>query len=167
MMKESIYSVCSQFNMDRVLSSYVQKFYVPAVRSSVEISADDFSAAKVVSQEEAELLKSWDGIKITECVSDADQKEHIVEGQEIEVMCTVMLGQVRPESVAIELFYMYSESREFDVTEMKLERQQDGKAFYATKFKIKGYGLQSYNVRIRPANALVAECNPELIKWKD
>jgi glycogen phosphorylase len=167
MMKESIFSVCSQFNMDRVLSSYVQKFYVPAVASSAEVVADDFKAAKAVSQEEAELLGAWEGIRIVEFSTDADKSEHIVEGQEVGVRCAVVLGQARNESVTVELFYMHSEGREYDVLPMKFDGFQDGKACYSTKFTIKGYGIQSFNVRIRPANPLVAECNPEMIKWKD
>jgi starch phosphorylase len=167
MMKESIFTVCSQFNMDRVLSSYVKKFYIPAVKSGAEIAADDFKAAKAVSQEEAELIRCWDGIRITDCSCNVDKQEHIVEGQDMEVKCTVALGQARSDTVTVELFYMYHESHDFDVTAMTLEKQQDGKAFYSTQLKIKGYGLQSFNVRIRPANPLVADCNPELIKWKD
>jgi starch phosphorylase len=167
MMKESVYSVCSQFNMDRVLSSYVKKFYVPAVKSGQAIAANNFKAAKEVSQEEAELVRCWDGVRIMECSCDADSKQHIVEGQELEAKCVVEYGQANVEALAVELFYMYHDGQEYEVVAMKLDKQQDGKAYYSTKFAIKGYGLQSFNVRVRPANPLVVDCNPELIKWKE
>ncbi|HSV27646.1 MAG TPA: hypothetical protein VLH60_07110, partial [Sedimentisphaerales bacterium] len=167
MMKESVYTVCSQFNMDRVLSSYVQKLYVPAVKSSQAISANNYKTAKEVSQEEAELVRCWDGIRITECSCDADRKQHIVEGQELTVTCTVEPGQARLDMLAGELFYMHQEGTEYEVMRMGMDKHQDGKAHYSTKFAIKGYGLQSFNVRVRPANPLVVDCNPELIKWNE
>jgi len=167
MMKESVYSVCSQFNMDRVLSSYVRKFYVPAVKSAAKIASDDFKAARTASQEETELVKCWDAIAIAECSCDADRRQHIVEGQELEVTCSLNLGQAKTEALTVELFYMFNQTREFSVIPMKLDKQQDGKAHYRTKFRISGYGLQSFNVRVRPANPLVADSNPELIKWKE
>jgi len=153
--------------MDRVLSSYVKKFYVPAVKSEAHITADDYKVAKAASQEEAELARVWEAIRVFDCTTDIDKKEHIVEGQELEVRCAIALGQAKSETVMVELFYMYQDGHAFDILTMKLDKQQDGKAYYKTSFKIKGYGMQSFNVRVRPANEIVADCNPEMIKWKD
>ncbi len=50
---------------------------------------------------------------------------------------------------------------------MELKKKQDGEGHYTCSFKIEGYGPQNINVRIRPANKIVENLHPELIKWAD
>ena len=45
--------------------------------------------------------------------------------------------------------------------------QENGIANYACSFKVEGVGLQNINSRIKPANKIIQELYPELVKWAD
>ena len=85
----------------------------------------------------------------------------------MEVQCGVRFGQARPELFDVELFYMYDNNKTYKILPMELASRQNGDVFYRHCLAIEGYGGQGLNVRIKPANAIVQDIHPELIKWKN
>ncbi|MFA5239028.1 MAG: alpha-glucan family phosphorylase [Phycisphaerae bacterium] len=167
MMKNSIASVCRDFNMNRVLCDYMEKSYVPAMEGSARLSEDNYELLKQAIEEEKELLRHWGSIKITSFSTSIEQKGRLEEGESMDVECGIQFGQARPELFDVELFYMYKGDNSFKVLPMKLASKQGDVTSYKYSLGIEGYGSQSLNVRIKPANAIVADIHPELIKWKD
>lgn len=167
MMKDSIYSVCRNFNTNRVLCDYLLKFYIPSKNQSAQLAANNYKLLKHAVIEEKEVLKYWDDIKLVSFLTNFAQKEHLSEGQYIEIDCGIEFGQAVPELFTVELFYMFDEQRAYKILPMEFGRSQDGVMHYKYSLKIEGDGSQSLNVRIKPANKIVQDIHPELIKWKD
>ncbi|HUW20053.1 MAG TPA: alpha-glucan family phosphorylase [Sedimentisphaerales bacterium] len=167
MMKESICSVCATFNMNRVLTCYLNKLYVPSRKHSAMLCKDNFHLLKEATEKEQEILKYWDKVEIAGLSTNVDKKDHIVEQERLEVHCAVDLDKASPELFCVELFYMRSNSDSFRVVPMQLESLKGTFANYACSFEIEGYGLQHINARIKPANETVQDLHPELVKWKE
>lgn len=167
MMKSSIVSACRDFNMNRVLSDYMEKSYIPAMKDSARISERNYELLKQAVEEENEFLRHWDSIKITSFSTSIEQTDRLAEGESMDVECGIQFGQARPELFRVELFYMYDGDDSYKVLPMELAPKQGDITHYKHSLEIEGYGSQSLNVRIKPANAIVQDIHPELIKWKD
>ena len=167
MMKDSIISACQDFNMSRMLCDYLEKSYIPAMKDSARISDDDYKVLKQAVQEEKDVLKHWNNIKITSFSTNIEKKGHLTEGENVEVECCVRFGEARPELFRVELFYMYDKNKTYKILPMESTHLRDGVMHYNYSLAIERYGTQNLNVRIKPANAIVQDIHPELIKWKD
>jgi len=167
MMKDSITSVCQNFNMNRVLRDYLEKFYIPAVKDSARMSDDNYKSLKQAIQEEKEVLRHWHDIKITSFSTSIEEKARLTEGESVEVECGVQFGQAQPELFSVELFYMYDNNKTYKILPMESTRKHSDGVYYRHSLALEGYGSQTLNVRIKPANAIVQDIYPELIKWKD
>jgi len=167
MMKNSITSVCQDFNMTRMLRDYLEKFYIPAIKDSARISDGNHELLKQAIQEEREVLRHFNDVRITSFSTGTEKKGRLAEGESMEVQCSVRFGQARPELFNVELFYMYGNNKTYKILPMELASRQDGEVSYRHYLAIEGYGGQGLNVRIKPANAIVQDIHPELIRWKD
>ena len=167
MMKESIKSVLWKFNMNRVVDEYVQKFYINLAKESDRIANNNYKILKEAMDEEKQVLQHWGNIKFTSPSTNIEKEEHLTEGKELEVECQIQLGEIPHHLFKVEVFHLYNEDRDFQIIPMKLKTIQEGKGYYTCSLKIEGYGPQNINVRIKPANKIVENLHPELIKWAD
>jgi starch phosphorylase len=165
MMKESISSVCGNFNMNRVLIEYFTKFYKPGVEHYNGLVADNYSRLKKAVSQEQEVLKYWADVEFTDFSTNLDKEDHITEGNNIEVRTTINLDNAPAELFTVELFYMFDNKRSFKVVPMILKSRQGNLAHYDCSFKIEGYGLHNLSVRLKPADPLVLDLHAELVKW--
>ena len=147
--------------------SYVCRLYVPSKDYSEGLCRDNFQPLREAKEREQEILKYWNTIKITDLSTSVDREDHVVEADRIDVRCTVNLGGAPAELFYVELFYMPSNNDSFKIMPMKLQNTDRSLAYYECVFETEGYGLQSMNVRIKPANETVQDLHPELIKWKE
>jgi starch phosphorylase len=167
MMKESLFSVCQNFNVNRMLSDYLKKCYLPSIQYSEHILQDDYKALKQAVRQEKDVLKYWDEVTIKSMSTSIDNKHRLTEGQSVEVECSIEFGQAPAELFCVELFYMLSSDNRFKIIPMRLQSRDNTLSDYRCSFAIEGYGPQSINVRIRPAEKIVQDLHPELIKWKE
>jgi starch phosphorylase len=165
MMKESIISACQDFNMNRVLYDYLEQYYIPAIEDSARISDDDYKLLKQAAQKEKEALKHWDNIKIISFSTNIEKKDHLTEGENVEVECSVQFGEASPELFSVELFYMYDQDSAYRILPMELIQRRGDVTYYKRTLEIEKYGSQSLNVRIKPADMIVQDIHPELVKW--
>jgi starch phosphorylase len=165
MMKDSIYSVCQNFSINRVLSDYLRDVYMPAKKGLTEISRDNYKPLQQAVKEEKIVLKYWDSIKFVSFTTNIEKKERMMEGEQIEIECGVAFGQAQPELFSLELFYMSDSQKAFKIIAMKLADIRNDVVGYKHTLEIQGYGPQSFNVRIKPANLILQDIHPELVKW--
>ncbi len=166
MMKESLFYVCRNFNINRALDNYMNDFYIPCVKKSHLILKDNRKRLSQGMEAEKELIKHWEKVVLREFNTTIDRKERVLEGEIIEADCSVHIGDAPPELFKAELFYMFN-SAKFKVIPLELAEVADGVAKYKGSFKIESHGAQDINVRIKPADEIVETLHPELIKWKD
>ena len=164
-MRESIASVCGNFNMNRVLMEYLTKFYKPGAEIFDGLCADNYQRLKNAVSQEREILKCWSLLGFTDFSTSLDRQEHVTEGDKIEVRCTVNLDRAPAELFAVELFYMFDNKRSYKVMPMTLKNREGNLAYYECSCEIEGYGLHNINIRLKPADPTVQDLHPEWVKW--
>ena len=167
MIKESIFSVCQNFNINRMLCDYLKQCYLPAMQDSQELAADDYVALKTAAQQEKDLLRYWDNINIKSFSTDLEDRERLIKGDTINASCTVQLNQIPSNLISVELFYMLDNDSIFKIVPMQQSTATNLNAEYKCRFEIEGYGLQAINIRVRPANKIIQDLHPEMILWAE
>ncbi|MBN1359077.1 MAG: alpha-glucan family phosphorylase [Sedimentisphaerales bacterium] len=165
MMRRSIATACRDFNMNRVLAEYSDKFYVPAKRQIGRLSADNHAALRKAVQGELSILEHWDKVAIRDVSTSVDKKDRVCKGERVEVRCTVDFAGAAPELFGVELYLSRSDSDGFRVLEMAGSAAEGSSRSYTCSFDIAEHGLLSMNVRVRPADLVLQDLHPELIKW--
>ena len=122
---------------------------------------------KQAVQEEKEVLRQWDSIRINSFTAGSEKKGRLAEGETVEVECGIEFGYAKPELFKVELFYIYNGDDSYKLLPMEFARRDGSLTYYKHSLATKGYGSQSLNVRIKPVNAIVEDIHSELIKWKN
>ena len=166
MMKESISSACKIFNMNRVIMCYLDRLYIPSKNYFKSLTENDNKLLKETTDQEQNILEHWNDIEFFSFSANIDNKEQIIESDRIEIRCTVNMNNAPPELFRVELFYMFNNKSSFKIIPMTLQNRKKTLCRYKCDFEIEGYGLQNINARIRPANEIIQDLHPELIKWQ-
>jgi hypothetical protein len=167
MMKESIFTSCQKFNMNRVLDNYMKQYYIPSKKESDRLAADNYKALKESVSQESQVLKYWDVIKLSAFTTNIDKKLRLVEGDAVEVQCSLNVDAAPLELFKVELFYTFNENKEYTIIPMEPMGKDGGVAQYKCAFNLTGYGLQNMNVRVKPADETIENLHPEMLKWID
>ncbi len=165
MMKNAIYTACRDYNMNRMICDYSKKAYQPSINYMNDITKDDCSKLKDSLDEEAKVEKYWDQIELSSFKTNIEKKGDVIEGETIEVNCEVRFGQAPSDLFMVELFYMLDDENEYEVLPMEKAETKAENITYKLDLEIQGYGTQSLNVRVLPANPIIQDTHPELIKW--
>ena len=165
MMKHSVATACKGFNMNRVLAEYAQKFYLPAKREVARLTADDCGSLHQALAGEAALLSHWERVAIRDVSTTVDTRDRVCQGDEVTVQCAVDLHGAPAELFAVELFLRYGSRDEFHVLTMAPEAPDGQASPYTCTFEIAEHGLLDMNARLRPADPVLQDSHPELIRW--
>lgn len=164
-MKESMYSVCSKFNMNRMLGEYIDKLYRPSKTALDELSRDDYNPLKQALLGAREIQKYWDNIRVTGFSTSVDKKEVVTEGERVEVLCQVDLNGAPASLFEVELFCMLHDQDEYKVRPMRPRDLGKRPIVFECDFEIAGRGLFSMNARIKPSAPILQDLYPELVRW--
>jgi phosphotransacetylase len=140
---------------------------VPSKKEFERLSQDNYRLQKEATEQAQEILRCWDAVKFTAVAVNADKKDRLVEGDKLDVSCTVDLGQAQPGIFSVELFYMVDGKSRFKVIPMQLHARERTLAHYGCSFVTQGSGLQNINVRMRSANQIVQDMHPQLVRWAE
>jgi starch phosphorylase len=165
MMKQSVSSVCCQFNMNRVLAEYMDKFYAPSKALTEELARNNHESLKQALQSAEEITRLWDSIKIGGLTTSVDKKDVLAEGERVEVTCAVDLDGAPAGLFDVELFYMLRDTGEYRVIPMRPRNASSRPVVFECGFEIAGRGLLSINARIKPSSPILQDLHPDLVKW--
>jgi starch phosphorylase len=167
-MKESIYTVYRDFNINRMLDEYSRGSYLPAIAKRTSLLADDKKRLKQIIDQVQKIRSFWDKIYIRDVFTDVDRKEILFTDDRINVECYVYLDDADPALLEVELFYMLQEDENYMTTSLSfIEKYKDKVGKYEGSMELKSSGVQRYGIRIVPADSEARELYPELIKWRE
>ena len=100
MAKYSITSLLPRFNATRMVSEYVDKFYLPAVRHGKQFAENDFENAKQLAAWKAKVRHSWSGVTLRRLDTT---KRNIAYGESLRFEVAANLRGLTPQDVVVEL----------------------------------------------------------------
>lgn len=99
--KNSMKTLIPEFNTNRMVREYTEKFYVRAHDNSKKFSADNFKTAKTLANYKHRIHQNWSRIAIKEIIGQ--QGADITVGSQMKVKAMIHLGELKPEEVQVEL----------------------------------------------------------------
>ncbi len=168
MMKNSIISVCSFFNIERMLDNYIENYYKPIYNNINEIEKNNLSLLKLLKVEYEKLKVHWNNIYIKDFFTSIEKIKVLRSNDIISVDAYVYLDNLDENLVELELFNVTNNYQFFNITKLQfVERYQDNVAKFSGKFSFFYSGLQKFSLRIVPSNKYLRLIYPDLVKWKD
>jgi len=169
-MKESIKTVGSFFNMTRMVKEYTQKLYMPALDQNNKFSANNFTVSRDFAHWRELLERNWEYIKI-KVIANTENKAVLEVGKEIEINAEIYLPGIGPDSIQPEIVLARLENEKvtglktFDLKLVK-EVQKDTYMFTGS-FEIEERGDYGYNVRVSASHPYMPHKNyiSKLIKY--
>lgn len=170
-MKTAIRTICPVFNTNRMVQEYTDRFYVPCTLRRNELRANARKRSLALTAWKRDVAQHWPRVKIAEI--ETGQRENLEFGTILQVRAHVHLDLVKPESVAVELYY-----GDLDTTgqirtgkTVTMECKQDlGKHMYLYEGGIpcEKTGQLGFTVRAVPHHADLAEKHETgLITWAE
>jgi starch phosphorylase len=168
MMKESIQTVYRDFNINRMLEDYSKMGYLPAIAKRASLLADNQKRLRQIIDTVQNVKTVWSKVYIKDVFTDVDKKEILFTDDPINVQCYVYLDDADPALLDAELFYLRQDDEVCENVNLHfVEKYKDKVGKYEGTVSLISSGVQSFGVRIVPADRDVRELYPELIKWRE
>jgi starch phosphorylase len=168
MMKESILTVYRDFNINRMLEDYSRESYEPAIARGDSLLADNQKRLGLIIENVQKVRTVWSKVYIKDVFTDVDKKEILFTDDSFNVQCYVYLDDADPDLFNVELFYLRQEEEAFENVSLHFaEKYKDHVGKFEGTVSLRSSGVQSFGVRIVPADNDVRELYPELIKWRE
>jgi len=102
MSKRAISTIAPRFNVIRMVSEYVKKFYAPAATHGRRYIADNFAIARDVAQWKNKVRTAWPNVRLHR-LDSAEKRMNF--GGSVHIEIAVQLNGLSPEDVTVEALF--------------------------------------------------------------
>jgi glycogen phosphorylase len=157
MAKRSIATIMPRFNATRMLTDYLQRFYLPASQRGRRYSENAFEGARAVAAWKTRVRAAWPGVTIRRI--DAPKKR-ITFGERVRIEVAAVLNGLAPGDVVVELLlhrgkFEPSDRRVHHRFEHDGTRTERGEHRFALELEPQVCGRLDYRIRAYPAHDLL------------
>ncbi|MBN1532708.1 MAG: alpha-glucan family phosphorylase [Spirochaetes bacterium] len=151
--RESMKTICSHFNMNRMVKDYSNMYYSQAHKHHLRFSDERFAVTREVSRWKTEVAKKWDGISIGSVDFQGDRV--ITVGSKIVVKAEICLGELTPDDVLAELYFGALNSKD-EIVEgvalpmIQMDKNDRGNFVYVGSVLCLISGQFGFTVRVLP-----------------
>ena len=165
--KESMKSIIPQFNSQRMVMDYVNKFYLPSIAKTRELLKNDGNNAQLLAEWNAAVRKQWPGVRIRRIDNSPSS---ISQGNELSIRVGVYLNGLGPEDVHVECLLGKSTSSGTIENHSCLKLEPAGtdgdETIYELRFTPELPGLVGYQLRVYPYHRLLCHyLQTGFMKW--
>jgi starch phosphorylase len=138
----------------RMVRDYVNTLYLPAANAGRDVSADNYALARELAAWKSHVRSSW-GTAHVEHVEIQGVGDTVNLGTEVEVRAFVMLGELRPEDVLVQVVHGRVDSHDRIVQAQTpvmsvAEGYEGSRWLFTLKLNLNQNGPFGYTVRILP-----------------
>ena len=170
MMKACMRKLAGYFNTNRMVREYAERYYLPAMRRWQALTAGKLAGAKGLAAWKLWMADKFPQIRVEGVHDNLDGVSRV--GQPVRVEASVLLGQVPPRDVLVQLYFgdldedgQIRHGQVLDMAPVGLA-DGDGRVRYAADIDCRRTGLAGYTVRILPRHeALNDPRELGLIRW--
>lgn len=172
-MKNAIKHTTPRFNTNKMVGTYMRRFYNPAATRWRHLTAEAMSRAKGLAVWKSGMRKAWcdfavKDVVVQSCDAAEDSPVHlksaqVTAGSEVKIKALVRLGGVGAHDVSVELYYGSVDALD-NITEGSAVRmcylekgQEDGEHWFEGMMPCRSAGQQGFAVRILPWNRDLAD----------
>ncbi len=168
LMKESIKHIAPFFNTNRMVKEYYERFYVPANNYGIILNEPD--KAEAVAAWRRKIAENWYRVNVTDITPQPATA--ILMGDKVQFKARVVLGNLAPEDIQVELYLGQRGTLGDIVKEDAIDMTctgKDGDAYlYEVSMSPLNSGRQDYALRILPFNTNIPHVlTPLFIRWEE
>ena len=168
MMKSSMKMAMEGFCSLRMVADYHKRFYVPAGRRFDELVQNEAAEARQIAAQMKRFRSYWDQVKIEAPVRETRGAYRV--GDQLQITTKVELGELKPEEVAVELYYGLLKTvdsiREGRTQPMTMvEDLGSGRYAYACTIACSSAGRYGFTARVTPRGDRRVRTTPLMVSW--
>ncbi len=169
-MKKCIARLAPVFNTNRMVQEYAEKLYLPAIKRSQLLAADNLKGSVELAHQKYKLRDAWGKIKV-ESVESATEKSLNVR-QPLAVSAVISLDGLAPQDVRVQVYSgrLDNDGRLVDCSANDLNHAEDlgnGRHRYSGQVLPTTSGRHGFAVRIVPGGELFDGMpEPGMILWE-
>ncbi len=167
--KESMKSLCPQFNTNRMVREYTERYYLNAHRNYRGMVEDNYRRAREIAAWKEQVSAAWKKVAIKDLIFGDEQEISV--GSKVKVKAVVDLGDLSNEDVQVEL-YFGSLNPDGEIAEgaslpMFITDEQEGGVYvYEGQMLCLKSGQFGFTVRIIPMHdGMARKFESGLITW--
>ena len=170
LMKNSIMSTGGKYSTARMLVDYTNQLYIPLCNLTKKYY-NDLNRVTEYNAWKQNMYASWKDVQIEQLENNADNIT-VDAGTSIDVKCSVVLPNIDPGSVRVEVYYgKFLEDgtvQDVKIIPMKMDgkEEENKKYYYTAKIDLSSGGNYGYSFRVMPQNEMLLDSeNMDLVKW--
>ena len=168
--KNTIAQVASNFTTNRMLTDYMNKYYMPLYDRTLRLNRNDCAVAREIAFWKKNIRNSWQHIEIKDYVRPTDSNDQPMLGKERVFRLELFIGDINPEDIGVEL--VWAEQDRKGVYHVRqcftfvYESGEDGTARYVCRLIPTATGVYYLTVRVFAKNDLLPHRQDmELVRW--
>lgn len=168
--KNTVAMVACNFTTNRMLTDYINQYYVPQSQRTASLVADDYSIAHEIAAWKKHMRREWQNVGVISMVKPDSTYNNIALGKEFNAEVVLNIGDLQPEEVGVEMLFATADTKgklhiqeKFEFTPVE---NNDGVATYRAAILPETTGLYQVAARIYAKNALMPHRQDfELVRW--
>ncbi len=168
--KNTVAQVACNFTTNRMLTDYIEKYYVPQSERVKGLIADEYAVARQIAAWKKHLRREWQHVEVVSFTRPDNSFIGVSVGNEYKAQVVLNIGDLQPEEIGVELLFAISDSKG------KLHIQErcdfepvafnDGVATYSASVLPEITGMYQVAARLFAKNALLPHRQDfELVRW--
>jgi glycogen phosphorylase len=169
MMKQSIATVVSVFNTNRMVEEYARLCYVPSGDRFAQLTQDNLKRAAELSQWRRRMQRDWGQVRVEQVETQGG--DPMLVGADLEVRARISLGTINPSEVEVQLFHgvvdNMGEIPQPRTADMASNGEHNGSSWlFKGQIPCRASGHYGYAVRVLPRHPdLRNPFEPGLVIW--
>jgi starch phosphorylase len=170
MMKNSMGSICRQFNSHRMIEEYMEDYYIQAGLAHQILGENRLTRARELRDWKQRVRSVWQSIEIIDI--NLPRGDRVALGQDLEVTATIKLGDLTSDEVVVDLCHgvVAKDSERLlnrKVTAMSnTENVQEGVYCFRGTIPCEETGIYAYKIRVLPFHPyLFNPLSMNLVTW--
>lgn len=167
--KNTIAQVACNFTTNRMLTDYMNQYYLPQAARFSEMVADDYKMAREIVLWKSKLVREWQNIEVVSI--SQPQSYYSVSGENALVSTIVLnIGNLQPEDVGLEIIFAVRDKKDKlhirNKTEYKVVDAKDGVVTYQASIVPDRTGMYELATRMFPNNPVLPHRQDfGLVRW--
>lgn len=168
MMKASLSKLNTYFNTNRMVRNYSTYSYIPCAIKSKELLANNREGLIEIAAWKEKIYSCWSKVEVKEVSHNGSGDLKV--GQMMEVTAALLLGDLKPEDVKVEIYYGAMDSTDTlshsQPAPMRFDRTEGDRAIFIGSAPLMESGRHGFSVRAIPSHpSLYDRIEPGYTVW--
>ena len=167
--KNTIAKVACEFTTNRMLTDYMNQYYIPQAREEADMKADDYAKARELAAWKNRVRREWENVRLLSR-TEPEASYDITLATPFHASMELQMGSLTPEDVGLEVVFaqtdVHGKLHIMEVQEFQVVSFQDGVAKYEVNVLPEKTGAYQVGARLFAKHPLLPHRQSfECVKW--